>query len=208
METPAQNDEGHRLSSALNRITLAQASRAKRIATRKPPHRRRSDLSPYIVWTAIVGLILGLVYYFSRIARKGDEQSRHDMGTAIVEFGRAFPEEAIRNLHVTVDGNIFVRLHDNKTGFMRNRRAHYACHLIQPGRVRLIPLPSAKGFTAEFLDSPTQNGEFVFSSEKEAAEVSLWLLDNYVSVADRNPDPAVDDAVAEREDATTTDRAN
>jgi hypothetical protein len=159
-------------------------------------------VSPVITWFIFIGLIVALAYYVTRVAQSGDDDSLHDTGLAILEFGRAFPDEAIRNLHVTANGNvIFVRLHDNKSGFMRNNRNHYACHLIHPGRVRLTPLPSAKGFEAEFLDASSQNGTFVFSSEKEAAEVSLWLLDNYVSIADRdlvatsnpvNPDQASD----------------
>lgn len=146
-------------------------------------------MSSFIAWIVIVGLILALVFYIRRIAGKNAEQDRHDVGTAILEFGRAFPEEAIRSLHITADGNaFFVRLHDSKTGFMRNRSNHYACHLIQPGRVRLVPRPDSKGFTAEFLDAPTHSGEFIFTSEREAAEVSLWLLDNYASVVDHEPE--------------------
>lgn len=153
-------------------------------------------MSPFIVWTTIVGLFLILIIYISRIASKSERQSDHDVGMAIMEFGRAFPDEAIRSLHYTADGSaIFVRLHDNKTGLMRSRRNHYACSVIEPGRVRVMPLASAKGFRAEFLDSPTHNGEFVFATEAEAAEVSLWLLDNYVSVADRHAEDSGGDPV-------------
>ncbi|MGK6313552.1 hypothetical protein [Neorhizobium sp. DT-125] len=143
-------------------------------------------MSPVIVWSIILGLLVVLAYYVTRLAGKDQEGNRHDTGLAILEFGRAFPEEAIRSLHATADGEaIFVRLHDNKAGFMRGHRNHYACHLIEPGRVRVMPLPNARGFAVEFLDAPSQNGTFVFATEKEAAEVSLWLLDNYVNVADR-----------------------
>lgn len=174
-------------------------------------------MTALIIWMTIVALILALVFYISRIARRNDEQGRYDLGTAILEFGRAFPDEAIRSLHGTKDGDVFVRLDNDKTGFMRNRRNHYACHLIQPGRVRIIPLPDAKGFSAEFLDAPTLNGEFLFVNEKEAAEVSLWLLDNYVSVTARSTDPDEDDAgqkaggpemAAAGSDGVTPDRAN
>lgn len=174
-------------------------------------------MSALIIWIAIVALILALVFYIRRIARRNDEQGRFDLGTAILEFGRAFPEEAIRSLHGTTDGDVFVRLDNDRTGFMRNRRSHYACHLIQPGRVRIVPLPDAKGFAAEFLDAPTLNGEFVFVNETEAAEVSLWLLDNYVSVAGRNNETADADIgqkaggpelAAADGDGTTPDRAN
>ncbi|TCV62342.1 hypothetical protein EDE05_1316 [Neorhizobium sp. R1-B] len=140
-------------------------------------------MSPVIVWLIIFALLMALAYYVTRLIGKDQEGSRHDTGLAILEFGRAFPNEAIRSLHVTADaGAIFVRLYGSKAGFMRSRGNHYACHLIAPGRVRIFPLPNAKGFSAEFLDAPTQNGTFVFSTEKEAAEVSLWLLDNYVNI--------------------------
>lgn len=174
-------------------------------------------MSALIIWMTIVALILILVFYLRRIARRNDEQGRYDLGTAILEFGRAFPEEAIRSLHGTKEGDVFVRLHNDKTGFMRNRRNHYACHLIQPGRVRIVPLPDAKGFTAEFLDAPTLNGDFVFVNEREAAEVSLWLLDNYVSVTGRNSDEGDSDGAqkaggpemaAADGDVSTPDRAN
>jgi len=169
-------------------------------------------VSPIIVWSIIFVLLMGLAYYVTRlVSGERTEGNRHDTGLAILEFGRAFPNEAIRSLHVTADGEaIFVRLHDNKAGFMRSRRNHYACHLIEPGRVRVTPLPDAKGFSVEFLDAPTQNGTFVFPTEKEAAEVSLWLLDNYVSVTDREIDeiakaPAEAEAPAEN---VTPDRAS
>ncbi|MGK9054405.1 hypothetical protein QTA58_22255 [Neorhizobium sp. CSC1952] len=162
-------------------------------------------MSPVIVWSIILGLLVVLAYYVTRLAGKDQGGNRHDTGLAILEFGRAFPEEAIRSLHTTADGEaIFVRLHDNKAGFMRSHRNHYACHLIEPGRVRVMPLPNARGFSVEFLDAPSQNGTFVFATEKEAAEVSLWLLDNYVNVADRE----VDEHKAETfSDGITPDRA-
>ncbi len=174
-------------------------------------------MSALIIWMTIVALILILVFYIRRIARRSDEQARFDLGTAILEFGRAFPEEAIRSLHGTTDGDVFVRLHNDKTGFMRNRRNHYACHLIQPGRVRIVPLADAKGFAAEFLDAPMLNSEFVFVNEKEAAEVSLWLLDNYVSVSGRASETGEDgsarkaggpEMAAADGDTPTPDRAN
>jgi hypothetical protein len=150
-------------------------------------------VSSYIVWVILGGLVVALAYYVTRIAKNEEEDSLHDTGLAILEFGRAFPREAIRSLRATADGNaIFVRLHDGKAGFMRNHRAHYACFLIKPGRVRVTPLPDSTGFAAEFLDSPTQNGTFVFANPQEAAEVSLWLLDNYVAVPAEDPQAAGD----------------
>ena len=145
-------------------------------------------MNSVIVWSVIFAVVALFAYYATRMARRGSEpEGLHDFGFAILEFGRAFPREAIRELHATADGRaVFVRLHDDKTGIMRNHTRHYACHLIKPGRVRVQGLPDPKGFSAEFLDAPRNNGDFVFDSEAEAAEVSLWLLGNYVSSADRD----------------------
>lgn len=158
-------------------------------------------MTSIIVWFCLVAALIALAYYVTRIAKSEEADSRQDTGLALLEFGRAFPHEAVRSLHATSDGGaIFVRLHDGKAGFMRNHRAHYACSVIKPGRVRILPLSDAKGFTAEFLDQPSQNGSFQFASEVEAAEVSLWLLDNYVSVADRQAE------VTRRDPATENTR--
>lgn len=168
-------------------------------------------MSPLVVWSIIFVLLMGLAYYVTRlVSRDRPDGNRHDTGLAILEFGRAFPNEAIRSLHITADGEaIFVRLHDNKAGFMKSLRNHYSCHLIQPGRVRVSPMSNAKGFTVEFLDAPTQNGAYAFSSEKEAAEVALWLLDNYISVADRNLDqePVASDETDATAGGISPDRA-
>lgn len=149
-------------------------------------------MSPVVVWSIVFVLLMGLAWYVTRlIGRERTDGNRHDTGLAIVEFGRAFPHEAIRSLHVTADGEaIFVRLHDNKAGFMKSSRKHYACHLIEPGRVRVMPTSNPNGFSVEFLDASTQNCTYIFSTESEAAEVSLWLLDNYVSVSDRRVEDA------------------
>ncbi|KKX25377.1 hypothetical protein [Rhizobium sp. LC145] len=155
-------------------------------------------MSPVVVWSIVFGLVVLLALYASRMARLERTESSQDTGLAILEFGRAFPNEAIRALHVTADGGaVFVRLYDGKTGIMRNHRKHYACHVIQPGRVRVTPSGNPKGFSVDFLDVRSQNGEYVFATEQEAAEVSLWLLDNYVSPEDREAEkqePAADRA--------------
>lgn len=139
-----------------------------------------------ITWIVIILLVVVFAYYSTRMAKQADEDNLHDSGLAIVEFGRAFPNEAIRSLHTTEDGRaVFVRLHDNKAGLMRNMRSHCACHVIEPGTVRVRDLANGRGFAIEFLDAPFHNGEFTFATPTEAAEVSLWLLGNYVSAAER-----------------------
>lgn len=142
-----------------------------------------------VTWGIVFALVMGVAYFSTRNRRQEDEGFQ-DAGLAILEFGRAFPQEAIRSLHATVDGKaVFVRLHDNKAGFMRSMRNHFACHLIEPGTVRVSALPNGKGISVEFLDASFHNGEFTFANPAIAAEVSLWLLGNYLGHADREVDP-------------------
>lgn len=150
-------------------------------------------MSPVIVWSVIFMLVVLLAYYATRMARQqGDgDGEMSDLGFAILQFGKAFPNEAIRELHPTADGRtVFLRLHDDKTGIMRSHSKHYSCQLIRPGRVRVGSLPDPRGFSAEFLDMPSNNGDFIFKSEADAAEVSLWLLGSYLPTADKGPGEA------------------
>ena len=141
-----------------------------------------------IVWCVIFAFVIFFAIVATRMASQNKEDGLHDTGLAILEFGRAFPTEAIRQLHTTVNGQaLFVRLHDNKAGFMRSLRNHFACHLIQPGRVRARDSGTGRGLTVEFLDAPHHNGTFEFATPAEAAEVSLWLLGNYVANDDIEP---------------------
>lgn len=136
-------------------------------------------------WAFIGGLLILLTYYSSHMT-SNEEGAKYDVGLAILDFGRAFPNEAIRSLHFTTDGNaVFVRLFDNRTGFMRKVKNHHACRMIEPGSVRVEPLDNGRGFTVAFTDQPPFSGRFEFASTREAAEVSLWLLENYIAPEDR-----------------------
>lgn len=137
------------------------------------------------IWLAIFVVIVGFGFYATGMVAQDKEDSLNDVGLAILEFGRAFPTEAIRQLQKTRDGQaVFVRLHDNKAGFMKDQRQHFVCHLIEPGRARVRDAADNRRITIDFLDAPHHNGTYEFSSAKEAAEVSLWLLGNYVATED------------------------
>ena len=139
-----------------------------------------------IVWCVFFAIVIVIAFICVRMAARNQEEGLHDTGLAIIEFNRAFPNEAIRQLQATANGQaVFVRLHDNKAGLMRNMLRHYACHLIEPGRVRVSSSETGKGLAIEFLDAPHHNATFEFTSPKEASEVSLWLLGNYVAEPDR-----------------------
>ncbi len=140
-----------------------------------------------IVWSVIFALVILVAFIATRMASQNEEDGLHDTGLAIIEFNRAFPNEAIRQLQATADGQaVFVRLHDNKAGFMRNMQRHFSCHLIEPGRVRVLSSETGRGLNVQFLDAPHHSGTFEFSSPKEASEVSLWLLGNYVADPDKH----------------------
>lgn len=145
-----------------------------------------------VIWLILVIAVVFLAFWATRLAAHQEEDGLHDMGVALMEFGRAFPTEAIRDLHSTADGNVvFVRLHDNKAGFMRSMRGHYSCHLIEPGMVRVNPMSNGRGLEIVFNDLPAHSGKFEFKSVSDAAEVSLWLLGSLAMVA---PPRAVGDA--------------
>lgn len=135
----------------------------------------------FVIWAFLFGGIIVVAFVANRLGEKEPEKGFRDTGLAIMEFGRAYPTEAIRQLHATSDGQVvFVRLHDNKSGYMRNQRGHYSCHLIEPGMAQVSPTPDARGLTIEFPHAPHQNGTFIFDSPEEAAEVALWMLGNFV----------------------------
>ncbi|MQB43217.1 hypothetical protein [Rhizobium sp. ICMP 5592] len=141
-----------------------------------------------IVWCTLFAIVVFFAFFIARMTSQNKEDGLHDTGLAILEFGRAFPTEAIRQLQTTANGQaVFVRLHDDKAGFMRSLRNHYSVHLIEPGRARAKDSGSGRGLTIDFLDAPHHNGTFEFATPAEAAEVSLWLLGNYVAGEDPKP---------------------
>ena len=118
-----------------------------------------------MIWTivAICLLAAGVIFYRT-VRREAEPKAEDDTGLAIVEFGRAYPNEAIRQVITTADGRtVFLRLYDGKAGCMHAHGRHYTSHLIDPGTVRVE-------------ETVFESGRFEFRSQKDAAEVSLWLL--------------------------------
>lgn len=139
------------------------------------------------IWIIVFVLLVVFAFYALRMSRATEDDNSHDVGQAIIDFARAFPNEAIRSLHMTIDGQAaFVRLHDNKAGFLRNMGSHYACLLIDPERIRVESLESGDGFVVTFEDTPKHSGAYRFKSAGEAAEVSLWLLGSLVEAQDQH----------------------
>ena len=122
-------------------------------------------------------LVIGAVHYSGGSRQK----ETRDTGEAIMEFARAYPGEAIRSVTMTADGKAcFLRLADGKVGFLQTMGRHYVARLILPGSVAVEPLEDAAGLKVTFHDSTLKGGEYVFLSNEDAAEVSLWLCGSFI----------------------------
>ncbi|MDQ0320212.1 hypothetical protein QO002_002350 [Pararhizobium capsulatum DSM 1112] len=128
----------------------------------------------------IVCVVLALSFYTRMKARAEADRLSPDAGQALLDFGRAFPSEAIRAIHSTRnDQAYFVRLHDGKAGFMASHGTHFVCHLIEPGRVQVTTTESGRGLKVHFSELAHLDGDFEFRSGEIAAEVALWLLGSF-----------------------------
>ncbi len=134
-----------------------------------------------MLWFLLIAVVaLAAAFYMRMNARAERDVTNPDAGLAMVEFGRAFPDEAIRALHSTLDHKaIFLRLHDGKAGFIQSHGSHYVCHVIQPGKVRVNGSDSGRGLIVHFPDFAYLDNTFEFRTAAEAAEVSLWLLGRF-----------------------------
>ncbi|WP_112809737.1 hypothetical protein [Ensifer sp.] len=139
----------------------------------------------------IIIAILAGAFYMWMNARNERDWDNPDAGSAMVDFGRAFPDEAIRALHSTADRKaIFLRLHDGKAGFIQSHGTHHVCHVIQPGKVRVNSSESGRGLIVHFPDFAYLDNAFEFQNAGEAAEVSLWLLGSFSPKSEFNTDGA------------------
>ena len=139
----------------------------------------------------IICILLASIFYLRMKARADKDRREPDTGVAILDFGRAFPEEAIRAIHATADEKAyFVRLHDGKAGFMAAHGTHFVCHLIEVGKVNVSNAESGRGLNVRFTDFSYLDGVYEFVSAEIAAEVSLWLLGSFHPQSDFKAAPA------------------
>lgn len=145
-----------------------------------------------MVWPILIMCVLLAAIFYTRMKARAEKDRREpDAGLAIMDFGRAFPDEAIRAIHATADEKAyFVRLHDGKAGFMAAHGTHFVCHLIEAGKVNTGNAPSGRGLTVHFADFAYLDGTYEFSSPEIAAEVSLWLLGSFNPQSDVKAVPA------------------
>ncbi|WP_137158089.1 hypothetical protein [Rhizobium sp. FKL33] len=143
------------------------------------------------IWVVILGAALSFFYWATGFVRKSEADERFDAGLAVLEFARAYPNEAIRNLVMSSDGDmVFLRLWTGGAGCMRRVSNRYLCTLIDAERVTLSPTQDPKTISIDFHDHPALTGSFSFRNEKDAAEVSLWLLGSVATRIDRDAEPS------------------
>lgn len=139
-----------------------------------------------LVWFVIISAFLVFFFWATGLIKQDQANERFDAGLAIVEFGRAYPNEAIRNVIISADGEmVFLRLWTGLTGCMRRNGLRFLCHVIDPADVRVTPTADGKGLGLEFVGLKALSGTFEFRSPREAAEVSLWILGSFTSKADQ-----------------------
>lgn len=142
------------------------------------------------IWVAILGAALGFFYWATGFVRRSEADERFDAGLAVLEFARAYPNEAIRNLVMSSDGGmVFLRLWTGGAGCMRRVSNRYLCSLIDAERVTLSAAGDPKTISIEFHDHAPLTGVYSFKTEKDAAEVSLWLLGSVATRIDRDLEP-------------------
>jgi len=141
------------------------------------------------LWIAIVSGFLLFFFWATNTVKLRTEDERFDAGLAIVEFGSAYPNEAIRDVVISSDGEmVFLRLWTGRTGCMRRNGTRFLCHVIDPSTISVTPSASGSGLVLDFPGLKTFSGEVNFRSSGEAAEVSLWLLGSLATKAEAQLD--------------------
>ena len=139
-----------------------------------------------LAWLVIIVAVLMFFFWATGLVKQGQANERFDAGLAIVEFGRAYPNEAIRNVIISADGEmVFLRLWTGLTGCMRRNGPRFLCHVIDPAAMRVTPTTDGKGLELDFGGFKALSGSFEFRSQREAAEVSLWILGSFAARAER-----------------------
>jgi hypothetical protein len=133
------------------------------------------------LWSLFFAVVVTFGVYTFFTSREAIRDSGFETGQAIMRFGKAFPEEAIREVIRTKDGDsYFLRLYGGRTGCILAYERHATCRIIEPDRVQVRSGPSSDSLTVDFFDKTDKTSVFVFRTPNDAAEVSLWLLGSFV----------------------------
>ena len=114
------------------------------------------------------------------VIRRRDASEVRDPGEALVEFGIAYPDEAVRAVLMDKHGTTtFMRLADGKTGLTEVLGNTFVVRLIQPGDVQVDISPDGEGLLILFEDDSMIGGHYEFASAEDAAEVSMWICGSF-----------------------------
>ena len=144
-----------------------------------------------VYWILLLSVFLVFFRWATNLLKIQVESNQFDAGLAIIEFGQAYPDEAIRHVLMSSDGKmVFLRLWTGRTGLMRRVGNRQLCYLVDPNEVRVSPRDDGISLEVLFPDMKHISGTFAFRSEKEAAEVGIWLLGSVaVSIPQEHPLP-------------------
>ncbi|MEP3197739.1 MAG: hypothetical protein ABJO57_07710 [Lentilitoribacter sp.] len=127
-----------------------------------------------------IGSIVGISLLILRINRRRDDGVVRDPGEALVEFGNAYPNEAIRGVLMDKPGKTtFMRLADGKTGLTQIVGNAWVVRIIEPDDVQVDLTDGGDGLVLSFDQDSMIGGEYQFSSPEDAAEVSLWICGSF-----------------------------
>lgn len=128
----------------------------------------------------LIGVVVALGIMVLKVIRNPDDVDLHDPGGALIEFGTAYPDEAVRAILMDKPGlTTFMRLADGKTGLAQALGNTYVIRLIMPGEVGVNMSSDGCGLILQFEDDSMIGGEYRFSSTKDAAEVSMWMCGSF-----------------------------
>ena len=130
-----------------------------------------------VFWFIVLSVFLGFFFWATNLLKSEADGERFDAGLAILEFGKAYPDEAIRQVVMSADGDmVFLRLWTGRAGIMRRIGNRELCHLVDPAEVRISATADGKCLVLDFPGMKALSGTVEFRTQKEAAEVSLWML--------------------------------
>lgn len=134
------------------------------------------NLANYI----FIGSIIAICLLILRINRRRDDGLVRDPGEALVEFGNAYPKEAIRGALMDKSGKTtFMRLADGKTGLTQVVGNAWIVRIIEPNEIEVDLTESGDGLILKFEDDSMIGGEYQFASQEDAAEVSMWICGSF-----------------------------
>tara|TARA_R110002126_G_scaffold9595_17_gene43238 strand:+ start:1368 stop:1814 length:447 start_codon:yes stop_codon:yes gene_type:complete len=130
-----------------------------------------------------IGSIIGICILTLRIIRRRDDGDVRDPGLALEEFGKVYPNEAIRGALMDKTGmTTFMRLAAGKTGLNQTVGNVMVIRIIEPGSVGVELTEDGEGLVLNFANDSSIGGEYQFRTPEDAAEVSLWICGSFGQV--------------------------